>query len=246
MSAERPEIERMIDRWKECLAGYVDIYVDADVEQSVRMQHAAPQLRVLGDMFEEIKARSKVKGNWGDQRWMVWEKGAQILEKPKKTTEEYAFCLYDGRLSMEAHIRFTQFIRNMTDEFWIELAKLCEETSVEWFTNQYPRGYDKSPVNRELYKHSKSVVFSLLRNSIIADQLEDESGGIGFFEWHWSLETDWQMMLDEAAIAVRRVQKLNYHLWRWHYQTSYRWLKEFAKKNGHDFKALLKQKFPEA
>lgn len=245
MISERPAIERRIDRWKECLCSYVAIYGNSDVDHSVRIRHATPQLNALAEMFEEIKTRSKFKGGWKDQTVMVWGRGARILQKPTKTHEEYSLSLYDGRLGMDAHLAFTNLIRNMTDEFWIELAKLCEETSVKWFTNQYPRDYDKNPVNKELYKHSKSVVFSLLRNSIVADQLKDESGGIGFFEWQWSVEGDWQAMLNEAAIAVRRVNRLNYHLWRWYYQTSYRWLKEFAKKNGHDFKTLLKQRFPE-
>lgn len=241
MIAPRPEIER----WKDTLAGYVDVHYHTDAEHNVRIRHAWPQILVLEEMFEEIKRRAKVRASWKDITLMAVGGGVRIFAKPKKIAGEFTLGIYAGEIFMEADLWPPSYIRYMTDEFWITLAKLCEKTRVSWFTNQFPNGYNENKVNVTLYKHEKSVFFSIMRNYLIAAQLEKDTEGMGDFNWKWDMQGDWNAMLDEAAVAVQCVYDMNYRLWRWHYQTTYKWLKKWAKKEGWDFQTALKQQFPD-
>jgi hypothetical protein len=204
-----------------------------------------PQIEVLSEIFEEFKHRASIRTKWREWKLSAWGANMSVHHKTHKTQCPFDLGFYEGKLHLSSYLPNHIYLRYATDAFWIELAHLCEETDVKWDTHEFPRDYNASETNRTLYRTEKSVFFCMMRNYWIGMQLEGGNGGIGGFSLTWLLDGDWRKLLEEGGKAIRRIYALNYHLWRWHYQTTYRWLRKDAKERGYDFNLALKQFFPD-
>lgn len=96
----------------------------------------------------------------------------------------------------------------------------------------------EAKVNRELLRHEKSAIFSLIRDVILFEQVNALDNLGARLSVSWPLSTFSAETLNLATMALKCLNRINYSLYRLSYQRLRKNLRHYAKESGMDWRVL--------
>lgn len=141
--------------------------------------------------------------------------GLNLFAESKKTGCKISFG-YDearGSIFVDVDIENAYYIKNLQDDFLIELFSTCNKYNIVYKENCW--NDNSNPIYHPSFK---SNILRLYRN-YTAEMLENEEEAfsnymIGSFEKEWIHPSGVDYVFDELCIAIKILYRLNYLLWK--------------------------------
>ncbi|RAJ20965.1 hypothetical protein LX77_02959 [Gelidibacter algens] len=144
--------------------------------------------------------------------------GQNLFLKSFKTKSIFRWGLDMRNFYISYDIHNPQSIKSMGDEFWLDFLKLTEFGEFYFQENEVNNSEEK----KMFAKYKKSNLFRLMSNYFVHEiqniEVDDNekyrSFGLGTFKVKWSIETEWDVLINESSKVFEIFHRLDYKLWK--------------------------------
>ncbi len=154
------------------------------------------------------------KDNFDTSKMSLGFYGPTLIIKSIKTGKALYLSSDLGGLYLETELCHSENIKNMDDDFWLELFELKKFKRFEYLENtnfsiQTQRKYP------ELFHTYKNTIYLMFRQFFLSKLECYEDIDLGSLKVKWKAdEEDFTTIIQEICLAFKSMYKMNYKLWK--------------------------------
>lgn len=204
------------DSWSRTYRSFLEISFDylrstEEAEADIWMDTKLMYTEILDTMIR----MSGIRDEWDGPKSMLLavKAGLEVFYQSAKIESLYRFGTDDEGFFMSTDLFYAENIRKMNDGFWYRVAELSRLGKLDLWENIV---FENTEMRREphLHRKSKSVVYSMIRNSIALEHRYGSCEDLGALFIRWEYDTPWDELLLKGSHALRNLYGLNLELWK--------------------------------
>ena len=163
----------------------------------------------------EITDNSKVRMNWDPIMQYDRPTGsATALRTIKKIGFDIRFDISLRGVFLTFGLGYSEEIPSMDDKFWKLLADAVKDYNLTYDLDCRPSNFANEEWEQKIHKFRKSVVYSILSDSILMRKADEDDYPIGDLSCPKSWDYNWEELVEDYCNLVKIAYRLNYMLYR--------------------------------
>lgn len=156
---------------------------------------------------------SNCKDNFDTSKMYMNLDGPCLIIKSNKTNQTLLLASDFKGIYLETSFIHAENLKNMGDDFWLELFELKKISGFEYIENStFPNDVQRK--YPELFHTYKNTQFLMFRKFFLSHAENYENIDLGNFKVLWKPNTDFLQMIEEMCLAFRIMYRMNYKLWK--------------------------------
>lgn len=139
--------------------------------------------------------------------------GPSLIIKSIKTGGTYYLATDLEGIYLTTSFLHADNLKNMSDDFWIELFELKKFSGFEYEENSYFT-IDVQRKYPELFHTYKDTLFLMFRKFFLSHTENHNDIDIGDFKVKWKPDEDFSKMIEEICLVLKSMYKMDYKLWK--------------------------------
>lgn len=213
---EVASLSSLFGEWDKTIWAYDElIYGHGDVDVSDQDVTVVTEVHKI---LESILRACTRYGHFRD-KWDFSEKigflyfGQDTSVESVKIGARFTIGIYQREIFLGSTMIAGANIRKMGDDFWAYFVRLNSLGALRYQENAVPSSEEARRILRDL-RNTKSCIFQFIRNYVLLEGFDGDSGGLGSLDIIWPLSNSWAEIVASAAKAFRCLYKMNYMLHR--------------------------------
>ena len=168
---------------------------------------------VLGKMAELAIKYGNFKDTFDTSKMYLNIYGPSLIIKSIKTNQTLYLSTDLEGIYLETSFLQAENLKNMGDDFWLELFELKKFSGFEYSENSYFAD-DVQRKYPELFYSYKNTLFLMFRKYFLSHTENHEDIDLGHFKVLWKPTQDFYNMIKEICLVFSLMYKMNYKLWK--------------------------------
>ncbi|AFM03950.1 hypothetical protein Fleli_1528 [Bernardetia litoralis DSM 6794] len=204
------------DSWVEILNRHRDsMFSNKNLSQEDDMKLTFETVGVFSNIADLAIEYGNFKDKFDTSNMYINLYAPQLIIKSTKTNQTIYLSADLKGIYLETSFLYSQNLKNMDDDFWLELLELKKFKGFEhdlnsYFSNETQRKYP------ELFQSNKNTIFLMFREFFFSkiEEIDDIDLGNFTVTWEANEDFDFSTMVEEICLVFRLIYKINYRLWK--------------------------------
>jgi len=168
---------------------------------------------VLGKIADLAIDFGNFKDKFDTSKMYVNLYGPSLIIKSTKTNITFYLSTDLDGIYLEAYFHNAENLKNMDDDFWLELFELKKLDGFEYNENAYFT-IDVQRKYPELFHTYKNTMFLMFRKFFLSATEKHRDIDLGSLKVKWKSTMDFDSMIEQVCLAFKSMYKINYKLWK--------------------------------
>ncbi len=200
--------------WFEILNRHRDSILAVEVpSQKEYSQLTFETSSVLGEIADLAIKYGGFKDNFDTSKMYMNLYGPSLIIKSVKTGGIFYLATDLEGIHLETSFLHDDNLKNMNDQFWVELFELKKFRGFEYKENSH-FNIDTQRKYPELFHTYKDTLFLMFRKFFLSHMENHNEIDIGSFKVKWELNEDFSETIEGICLAFKSMYRMNHKLWK--------------------------------